>query len=242
MTEQTNAEPLPDGWSEKGADSLRMVHLGFVPASYVPARHLAGPAFVGLGLSLACLLTLDAPGWELVLVPVLLVAANAFEWRAHRDVLHKRVKGRARRLYEDHTALHHRLYWSRSMAIRDSRELLFVLIPASAMQSMFLLNAAIGLVLAFAVNGNVARLFFATMVLYLLSYEWLHLAYHLPKAHPIARLPLIRFLGRHHSVHHDPRIMRSLNLNVTVPLWDWIQGTIASKGVQARALEPESPD
>jgi sterol desaturase/sphingolipid hydroxylase (fatty acid hydroxylase superfamily) len=63
-------------------------------------------------------------------------------------------------------------------------------------------------------------------MLYVLSYEWLHLAYHLPQDTVLGRNPLVRVLARHHARHHDPRLMQKWNFNVTVPLWDWVRGTI----------------
>ena len=60
---------------------------------------------------------------------------------------------------------------------------------------------------------------------YVLSYEWLHLAYHLPPDSFVGRLPPIRFLRRHHATHHDPRLMMRWNFNITIPLWDLVRGT-----------------
>ena len=63
-------------------------------------------------------------------------------------------------------------------------------------------------------------------MLYVVSYEWLHLSFHLPATHFIARLGVVKKLKRHHATHHDPRLMQKWNFNVTVPLWDWVRGTI----------------
>jgi len=59
------------------------------------------------------------------------------------------------------------------------------------------------------------------------SYEWLHLSYHLPHDHLVGRSRIIRALRRHHTIHHDPRLMQRWNLNVTVPLWDVVMRTVA---------------
>jgi len=58
-----------------------------------------------------------------------------------------------------------------------------------------------------------------------LSYEWLHLSYHLPPESRVGRLRPIRALCRHHALHHDPRLMQRWNFNVTVPFWDWVMRT-----------------
>ena len=61
---------------------------------------------------------------------------------------------------------------------------------------------------------------------YVVSYEWLHLSYHLPPESFIGRLWLVRVLKKHHATHHDPQLMQKWNFNVTIPLWDLVRGTI----------------
>ena len=72
---------------------------------------------------------------------------------------------------------------------------------------------------------NVAALFLATSALYVVSYELLHLSYHLPDDHFISKLSVIKVLKRCHAVHHHPVRMNKWNFNVTVPLWDVVKGT-----------------
>jgi sterol desaturase/sphingolipid hydroxylase (fatty acid hydroxylase superfamily) len=72
-------------------------------------------------------------------------------------------------------------------------------------------------------------LFVACGIAYFLNYEILHLAYHLPDTHPLARLGLVRRLRWLHTLHHDPRRMASSNFNITYPLGDWIFQTLRKK-------------
>ena len=69
-------------------------------------------------------------------------------------------------------------------------------------------------------------MFVATFAMYVVTYEWLHLAYHLPPDGPIGRLAPVRWLRRHHAAHHRPALMQKWNFNITLPLWDWLRGTI----------------
>ena len=39
-------------------------------------------------------------------------------------------------------------------------------------------------------------------------------------------------------MHHDPKLMQRWNMNVTVPLWDWVRGTVADKDAAEEALRP----
>jgi hypothetical protein len=127
------------------------------------------------------------------------------------------------------------------MAMRDTREYRLVLIPAYGL--LLIIVGQIG-AMAFWWWGlglpNVACLYAATAIAYAVSYEWLHFSYHLPHEHPVAKSPLILRLARHHAVHHDPRIMQRWNLNVTVPLMDYVMGTATDSVESANRLRPRA--
>jgi len=110
------------------------------------------------------------------------------------------------------------------MAIRDRREFALVLLPWFGIVAIFAMTAPVTVALWFF-ERNLACLFVATTMFYVLSYEWLHLSYHLPPSHPVGRLGLVQRLRRHHATHHHPPLMQKWNFNVTVPLWDWVRGT-----------------
>jgi sterol desaturase/sphingolipid hydroxylase (fatty acid hydroxylase superfamily) len=112
------------------------------------------------------------------------------------------------------------------MAIRSAREFRFVLIPPYGIVAAFFSALPIPGALALLGQWNLALLFMATGMGYVVSYEWLHLAYHLPVDSFFGRLKLVAMLRRHHATHHDPELMQKWNFNVTVPLWDLVRGTI----------------
>jgi len=204
-----------------------------VPAGYSPTLHVAVPAAIGLGLAAVGASMLErVRWWEWLVVPIVWVASNATEWRAHKGLLHKRTPPLGA-LYDRHTPVHHRFFTEDRMAIRSSRELILVLLPAWGIGAIAAVVAPIAVGLWWLGQRNAAGLFLATTMLYVLSYEWLHLAYHLPPSSWVGRLALVRALGRHHARHHDPRLMRRWNFNVTVPLWDWVRGTIHRPGSAA---------
>ncbi len=202
--------------------------IALMPARYSPTLHFAIPAILGLGVFVLAivrlrtnLLRLD----ELLAIPITLFAAFGFEWRAHKDILHRRLPLLGV-LYERHELHHHVIFTDRDMAIRDPRERWFVLMPPYAIVLVFLtLVAPLAYALEKYVSTNVAMLVTATSMAFFLSYEWLHLAYHLPPDHPIGRLSLIAKLREHHRRHHEPRLMKRWNFNVTVPVFDWLHGT-----------------
>jgi hypothetical protein len=210
-------------------EALRRRLIASIPRWYSPWLHLALPSLFGLSVMLGCFALLQDVRWYQV-VPTVIVTflvANASEWRAHRDLLHRRSRF-APVLYDRHTPEHHALYLQGDMAIREVRELRLVLIPAYGIVIIFVGVAIPAALMWLAGFRNVALVFVATEMAYTLSYEWLHLAYHLPADTRIGRSRLVARLRRHHAIHHDPRLMQRYNFNVTVPLWDWLRGTLRS--------------
>jgi hypothetical protein len=218
--------PAPRNVDFAEREAVRARWLAEIPPWYSPWAHLAFPSVVGLtliGCALATLHGVRAP--ELMLVPFVWIVSNAVEWRAHRNVLHRRFWPLVE-LYERHTPNHHRVFVTEDMSLRSAREFKFVLLPFYGIVAIFALTAPFTLALVWAGQRNLAALFVATTMGYVLSYEWLHLAYHLRPDSFVGRLGFVRALRRHHATHHDPSLMQRWNFNVTLPLWDWIRGTI----------------
>jgi len=211
---------------EKAHEDRRATILEQIPARYSPTLHIAIPAAMGLSVLIGAIWRMhDVKPVELLTIPVTLLAGFGFEWRAHKDILHRRIPGLAV-LYERHEKSHHVLYTDRDITMRSPRERWFVLMPPYAIALVFaVVVAPFAYGIERLLGTNVAMLMAATSMIFFLSYEWLHLAYHLPKDHPIGRLPLIAKLRAHHQRHHDPRLMKRWNFNVTVPLFDWLHRT-----------------
>jgi hypothetical protein len=207
-----------------------------IPTSYNPTLHLLIPSVLGLGTMIGAASRIHAlRPLELIAVPITLIAALCFEWHAHKDILHRRMPGLSL-LYERHELNHHVIYTDRDMAMRSRRELFLILMPAYAIVLVFLaLVLPMAFVLERLLGTNVAMLVVVTSMFFFLSYEWMHLAYHLPVGHPIGRLPGIARLREHHRRHHTPRLMNRWNFNVTVPLFDWIHRSVWSPEREARA-------
>jgi hypothetical protein len=212
--------------SPDARETLRARLVAAIPRWYSPWAHLAFPSLVGLGLVAAAVLaTRDLEPWQLGLVPLVWLVSNATEWRAHRDLLHKRTPP-LEVLYDRHTPEHHRVFVEEDMAIRSAAEFRLVLIPAYGVLAIFAATLPITLGLFFCGERNLACLFVATTMAYVVSYEWLHLSYHLPPTSFVGRRWIVGVLRRHHATHHRTELMQKWNFNVTVPLWDWVRGTI----------------
>jgi Fatty acid hydroxylase len=225
MALPSRREPIRTPLSSERREALRLELLEEIPRWYVPWVHLLVPSTIGIvAIVVALSLIRDLRAVELLTVPLVYLFANAFEWWIHGNALHRRSP-LAPVLYEQHTPRHHMLYLTDDMAMRDRREYRLVLIPGYGLLLIFLGQIPVSLGLWWLGLPNVACLYVATAIAYAVSYEWLHFSYHLPHEHPVARNPIIRRLAHHHAVHHDPRIMQRYNMNVTVPLMDWVMGT-----------------
>ena len=224
--------------TEAARSELRADLLSRVPRWYSPLFHFLIPAVAGVAIVAFALSRIRGlRAWELALVPVFFVFSNAMEWHAHRDVLHRRTWPLGL-LYLRHTPQHHALFVAEDMYIREWRELKFVLLPAWGVLGMLALGSPVAVLLVVAGAPNVAALWVATIIAYILLYEWLHLAYHLPAEGRIGRLRVTRWLRRHHQRHHSPHLMQRWNFNVTIPLWDHLRGTVWRPETEADSALP----
>jgi hypothetical protein len=212
--------------TQASREELRRDMLARIPRWYSPWMHLAIPAVSGLViLAFALTRIQDLRAWQLALVPVFLAFGNAVEWHAHRGLLHRRTWP-LEILYVRHTPQHHAIYVADDMYIRGWRELKFVLLPGYGVVAIVAVTSPITIGFWLIGQPNVAALWVASTVFYLLTYEWLHLAYHLPADGFVGSLRVTQWLRRHHQRHHAPHLMQRWNFNVTVPFWDAVRGTV----------------
>lgn len=215
-------------------DRVRAEEVGKIPGWYRPWAHLLGTTGTGavvLGLGVANVHTPRALDW--LVVPITFIIANAFEWLVHKEVLHKR-RPFLGELFQRHTPVHHKVYVQGDMPMRSQKELRLVLIPAIGVAGAVLFMIPWAVALARLVGPNAGWLFLTTGGLYMVTYELSHLSYHLPDTHAVYKLPFLRALRQHHERHHHPRLMQRCNFNVTVPLFDWLLGTMAKVPKAAR--------
>jgi len=165
---------------------------------------------------------------EWLAIPVGFLIANAVEYLAHRNPLHRPMPG-MRYIYKAHGIQHHRFFTGdapENMTTSDPHDFAVVLFGPL---SQAVLLGGVGLPAALAVWAcfglNPALLFGATASAYFLTYEWLHLIYHLPATHPFTKLPGMRGLRLHHLRHHELQLMTRWNFNITFPIFDAVFGT-----------------
>ena len=212
-------------------DKVRAQSLAEIPWWYSPYGHLASTTGIGLVVLAvsAWFLAHGTVRWtDVLVIPFVILMANYFEWRVHKYVLHKRFWP-FEVIYDKHTPMHHMIYVEEDMALRSKQEFRLVLIPAAGVLGIVIGAAPVAIAIARFWSSAAGWLFLVTASLFMVSYEVLHLCYHAPPSSFIGRRKVIQYLRAHHAKHHDPRYMQRYNFNVTVPLFDWIMGTMAPK-------------
>ena len=205
---------------------VRAAAIERIPRWYSPWAHLAFPSIVGIGLIVASVSMLDQPSLAAWLtVPIAFVFVNFVEWHAHRNILH-RITWPLGELFWRHTPEHHVIFVCDDMAMRSRDEFRLVLIPFYGILAIFLTTLPVTVALWAWASPNVALLWVATTMGYVVAYEWLHLSYHVPADSLLGRSRVITWLRRHHAKHHTPELMQRWNFNVTVPIADRVLGTV----------------
>ena len=177
---------------------------------YSPLLHLAAPALFGVAIiGIAASTIRNLQWWEALFGVALLVLSNATEWRIHKSLLHRRSRLSAP-LYDRHTPRHQMVFVTDDMAIRGPQEFRMVLLPPYAILGLVVFLSPLTATLWFTGHHNLAAVFLTETTGYVLVYEWLHLAFHFPRASKIGSLAAISWLALHHSIHHDPRIMQNM--------------------------------
>lgn len=196
-----------------------------IPSWYNPYLHAIIPSCIGIFIIIGCLFYIEFLTWlSLLTIPITLFFLFGFEWVTHRYVLHKR-QPLLGVIYELHELSHHVIYTDEEMSIREKKELYYVLMPPYAILIVFCLVAPLAFGLGLLFSLNVACLIIITAMVFFLCYEWLHFSYHQPANTWIGRNRTIRKLRRLHRFHHNPRLMKKYNFNVTIPIFDLILGT-----------------
>jgi hypothetical protein len=200
-----------------GADIPR----GYHPVLYFGAANLM--ALAAIGFSIANLHAVQ--WWEWLVIPLAVLTANIVEYRVHRGPMHH-LRPPWKILFHRHTHQHHVFFDDSHMSTRAAREYYFVFFPWWAIALVIITAALFAWPLALLLSHNIGLLFFAVAITYYLTYEWLHLSYHLPAESFIGRSWLVRKLRRLHTAHHNVTLMTRCNFNITFPIGDRLFGTL----------------
>lgn len=195
-------------------------------------QHYKGWFHFGLTVSLSLIFMVfsfsmlkDVNQWEWLTIPITFLYTNLSEYLGHKGPMHHKRRF-LEKVFHRHTELHHIFFTDKTMSFDDSRDFHAVLFPPILV--IFFLGVfalPVGLLLYWLLSANVAYLFVFTIVSYFLNYELLHFSYHLKEDSWVGRLPFMKSLRKHHTDHHNQKLMTHYNFNISYPIFDWIFGT-----------------
>ena len=197
-----------------------------IPRRYHPVWFFGASNLVaGFAIVAALAFLDDVRAWDWLIVPAAFLVANWVEYRVHKGPMHH-PRAPWQILFERHTRQHHVYFDHTHMSARRDREYYWVFFPWWAVGLVVITAASLALPLALFISPNMGLLFFVVGIGYYLTYEWLHLSYHLHPDSAIGRRRLVRQLRRLHTTHHDTALMTRYNFNITFPICDWLFGTL----------------
>jgi len=198
----------------------------YISKNYNGKRHLMTTVLVTVMIIILSLYNLEqvAP-WAWLTIPFALFLANFVEFAAHKGPMHKKMRY-LEEIFQRHAVQHHSFFTHEHMEFDNDRDFNAVLFPPEMLLFFFGgIATPIGFLCYFLFGENVAWLFVFSITLYFLNYEVMHFLYHVSEAAWTSKLPFMKNLRRHHTLHHDRDLMNDYNFNITYPLCDKIFGT-----------------
>lgn len=194
--------------------------LANIPKNYNYKLHLLLSNGFSLVTIILCLLMLTPLStFDILAIPIFFIFLLFFEYMFHKNILHKNVFPKF--LFKKHELEHHVIYRKDSMEISSYKELYYVLIPYYAGLMIVLLNAPL-LFLNLYFNSNLIYIWLICSMSFFMLYEFLHMVYHLPKDNKFKNLKIVQMISESHTKHHDNKLMKTHNFNVTIPLFDLV--------------------
>jgi hypothetical protein len=161
---------------------------------------------------------------EWMVVPVVFLVCNLFEWWIHRFVMHRPVAG-FMGIYRRHTLAHHQFFTDLEPTIDSTRDFRITFFPPYALITFMAMSVPPALVLGVLWSPNAGWLLMCTTVGMYLNYELFHWCCHVKDDRVVRWVPFVNSLRRHHIAHHNQAIMMERNFNLTYPIADWLCGT-----------------
>ncbi len=161
---------------------------------------------------------------EWLVIPVVFLLCNIFEWFLHIRVMHRPVPF-LMGIYKRHTLAHHQFFTVEEPSPDSFRDYRVVFFPPYALVTFIVMSAIGAAILNALWSANAAWLLIATTTGMYLNYEFFHWCCHVRDDRRVRHIPFINTIRRHHIAHHDQAIMMTRNMNLTYPIADWLFGT-----------------
>ena len=197
-----------DGWYN-GYVHIAVIYGIGVPAMYVYIQNITAVQW-----------------WEWLTIPAVFLLCNIFEWFLHTHVMHRPITIRGLRpIYIRHTLNHHQFFSDSEMRFRNQMDWRVTVFPPYALVVFILMSAPGGVILGYLISPNVGWLLMCTTTSMYLIYEFMHFCCHVDENWFVRYCPFVNTLRRHHTAHHNSRLMMETNMNLTFPIADWMFGT-----------------
>jgi len=192
---------------------------------YSGLGHVVAIAAIGLATIWYCARHIHQPTpLEWLVVPVVFLGCNVFEWALHRYIMHRPVKG-FMGIYKRHTLAHHQFFTDHEPTIDTARDFRITFFPPYALTTFICMSAAGAAVLGALWSANAGWLVVCTTAGIYLNYELFHWGCHVKDDRVVRYIPFMNTIRRHHIAHHNTSIMMGTNMNLTYPIADWLFGT-----------------
>ena len=161
--------------------------------------------------------------YELLIIPIIFLLCNIFEWALHKYVMHKpRNFPGARAIYSRHVMHHHQFFSEDEMRFAGAHDWRVTFFPPYALIVFTLMSIPGLIILKLIFSANVGWLFIIVTTSMYLIYETMHFCCHIGDNFIVRNLPFVNTLRRHHAAHHDQGLMTKINMNLTFPIADWL--------------------
>ena len=161
--------------------------------------------------------------YELLIIPIIFLLCNIFEWALHKYVMHKpRNFPGARAIYSRHVMQHHQFFSEDEMRFAGAHDWRVTFFPPYALIVFTLMSIPGLIILKLIFSANVGWLFIIVSTSMYLIYETMHFCCHIGDNFIVRNLPFVNTLRRHHAAHHDQGLMTKINMNLTFPIADWL--------------------
>jgi hypothetical protein len=168
----------------------------------------------------------DLRWWECLVVPVVFMFANFFEWWIHRYVMHRPSNfPMFRAIYSRHTMMHHQFFTDQEMRFADHHDWRVTFFPPYALVVFTFMSIPPAIIAGLVISANVGWLVITTTTSMYLIYEFMHFCCHVDENVFVRHMPFVNTIRRHHTAHHNQSIMMERNMNLTFPIMDCLMGT-----------------
>jgi hypothetical protein len=165
---------------------------------------------------------------------VAVVYATFAEWVIHGTFMHRPL-AKFRHFYHGHAEVHHGIYGADSTYLVGDRPREQIKLAWWAMPFPVLAHLPILIAMGIWVSVPVAVATFSALTLYQASYEYFHYCMHVPNNRWFERTRAFKFIDAHHLQHHQ---LPNKNLNIVIPLADFVLRTRVRPSEQLKALLP----